>query len=124
MYPFGHGLSYTEFTYGAITPSVTTLKRGEKLTVEVVVTNTGSRDGMETVHWFIADPYCSITRPVKELKHFEKQDIKAGESKTFRFDIDPEHDLSFVNGDGKRFLESGEYHILVKDQKMKIELLN
>ncbi|MFV0322749.1 MAG: glycoside hydrolase family 3 N-terminal domain-containing protein [Bacteroides xylanisolvens] len=124
LYPFGHGLSYTEFTYGAITPSVTTLKRGEKLTVEVVVTNTGSRDGMETVHWFIADPYCSITRPVKELKHFEKQDIKAGESKTFRFDIDPEHDLSFVNGDGKRFLESGEYHILVKDQKMKIELLN
>ena len=112
LYPFGHGLSYTEFKYG------------EKLSAEVTVTNIGARDGAETVHWFISDPYCSITRPVKELKHFEKQLIKAGETKTFRFDIDLERDFGFVNEDGKRFLETGEYNIHVLGQTVKIELID
>ena len=124
LYPFGHGLSYTEFKYGTVTPSATKVKRGDKLSAEVTVTNTGSRDGEETVHWFISDPYCSITRPVKELKHFEKQFIKVGETKTFRFDIDLERDFGFVNEDGKRFLEAGEYHILVQGQTVKIELID
>ena len=124
LYPFGHGLSYTEFKYGTVTPSATKVKRGDKLSAEVTVTNTGSRDGAETVHWFISDPYCSITRPVKELKHFEKQLIKAGETKTFRFDIYLERDFGFVNEDGKRFLEAGEYHILVQGQTVKIELID
>ena len=124
LYPFGHGLSYTEFKYGTVTPSATKVKRGDKLSAEVTVTNTGARDGAETVHWFISDPYCSITRPVKELKHFEKQLIKAGETKTFRFDIDLERDFGFVNEDGKRFLEAGEYHILVQGQTVKIELID
>ena len=124
LYPFGHGLSYTEFKYGTVTPSATKVKRGDKLSAEVTVTNTGSRDVAETVHWFISDPYCSITRPVKELKHFEKQFIKAGETKTFRFDIDLERDFGFVNEDGKRFLEAGEYHILVQGQTVKIELID
>ena len=124
LYPFGHGLSYTEFKYGTVTPSATKVKRGDKLSAEVTVTNTGARDGAETVHWFISDPYCSITRPVKELKHFEKQLIKAGETKTFRFDIDLERDFGFVNEDGKRFLEAGEYHILVQGQTIKIELID
>ena len=124
LYPFGHGLSYTEFKYGTVTPSATKVKRGDKLSAEVTVTNTGARDGAETVHWFISDPYCSITRPVKELKHFEKQLIKVGETKTFRFDIDLERDFGFVNEDGKRFLEAGEYHILVQGQTVKIELID
>ena len=124
LYPFGHGLSYTEFKYGTVTPSATKVKRGDKLSAEVTVTNTGARDGAETVHWFISDPYCSITRPVKELKHFEKQFIKVGETKTFCFDIDLERDFGFVNEDGKRFLEAGEYHILVQGQTVKIELID
>ena len=124
LYPFGHGLSYTEFKYGTVTPSATKVKRGDKLSAEVTVTNTGARDGAETVHWFISDPYCSITRPVKELKHFEKQLIKAGETKTFRFDIALERDFGFVNEDGKRFLEAGEYHILVQGKTVKIELID
>ena len=124
LYPFGHGLSYTEFKYGTVTPSATKVERGDKLSAEVTVTNTGARDGAETVHWFISDPYCSITRPVKELKHFEKQFIKVGETKTFRFDIDLERDFGFVNEDGKRFLEAGEYHILVQGQTVKIELID
>lgn len=124
LYPFGHGLSYTEFKYGTVTPSATKVKRGEKLSAEVTVTNIGARDGAETIHWFISDPYCSITRPVKELKHFEKQLIKAGETKTFRFDIDLERDFGFVNEDGKRFLETGEYNIHVLGQTVKIELID
>lgn len=124
LYPFGHGLSYTEFKYGVVTLSASKVKRGEKLSAEVTVTNIGARDGAETVHWFISDPYCSITRPVKELKHFEKQLIKAGETKTFRFDIDLERDFGFVNEDGKRFLETGEYNIHVLGQTVKIELID
>ena len=122
LYLFGHGLSYTEFKYGTVTPSATKVKRGEKLSAEVTVTNIGARDGAETVHWFISDPYCSITRPVKELKHFEKQLIKAGETKTFRFDL--ERDFGFVNEDGKRFLETGEYNIHVLGQTVRIELID
>ena len=124
LYPFGHGLSYTEFKYGVVTLSASKVKRGEKLSAEIAVTNTGKRDGLETVHWFISDPYCSITRPVKELKYFEKQSIKAGETKTFRFDIDLERDFGFVNEDGKRFLETGEYNIHVLGQTVKIELID
>ena len=120
VYPFGRGLSYTTFTQTL--NSVT--EADGTITVDVTVTNTGARDGAETVHWFISDPYCSITRPVKELKHFEKQFIKVGETKTFRFDIDLERDFGFVNEDGKRFLEAGEYHILVQGQTVKIELID
>ena len=69
LYPFGYGLSYTTFEYGDLRPSATTLRRGEKVTVEVSVTNTGGMDGAETVHWFISDPVCRISRPVRELKH-------------------------------------------------------
>ena len=63
-------------------------------------------------------------KTMKEMKHFEKQFIKAGETKTFRFDIDLERDFGFVNEDGKRFLEAGEYHILVQGQTVKIELID
>ncbi len=122
LFAFGWGLSYTTFGYGELKSSAATLKRGEKLTVEIEVTNTGERDGAETVHWFVSDPYCSITRPVKELKHFEKQILKAGEKKTFRFEIDPERDFAFVDSDGRKLLEPGEYDILVKDKVLKIEL--
>lgn len=92
------------------------------MTVEVSVTNTGGMDGAETVHWFISDPVCRISRPVRELKHFEKQSIRRGETRTFRFEIDPEKDLSFTDGDGNRFLEPGDYFILVKDKKVKLTL--
>ena len=122
LYDFGYGLSYTEYKYGDLKASTDKVKRGDKLTVEVAVTNTGDRDGMETVHWFICDPVCSISRPVKELKFFEKQSVKAGETKVFRFEIDTDRDLAFVDGDGKRFLEAGDYYILVKDRKLKIHL--
>ena len=122
LYDFGYGLNYTRFTYGDVSLSKTSVAAGEKLVAEVSVTNVGERDGAETVHWFISDPACRITRPNKELKHFEKQLIKAGETKTFRFEIDPMRDLSFVDADGQRFLEPGEYYIMVDGQKVKLEI--
>lgn len=124
LYPFGYGLSYTEFKYGAIVPSAVKVRRGDPLTMEVTVTNVGNREGAETVFWFISDPFCSITRPVKELKYFEKQSMKPGETRTFRFDVDLERDFGFVDANGKRFLENGEYEVIVKDQKVKIELVD
>ncbi len=122
LYDFGYGLSYTDYKYGDLKVSADKVKRGGTLTVEIPVTNAGSRDGLETVHWFICDPVSSISRPVKELKCFEKQLIKAGETKVFRFNIDTERDLSFVDSDGKRFLEAGDYYLMVKDRKVKISV--
>ena len=120
LYEFGYGLSYTTYKYGSLKVSASRVSPEGKLTAEIDVTNTGTRDGMETVHWFINDPVCTIARPVKELRHFEKKLLKAGETQTFRFEIDPKRDLGYVDGDGRRFLEPGTYYIMVKDQKVKI----
>ena len=123
MYSFAHGLSYSTFEYGKLTVSAEQLKEGETIYAEVTVKNTSQRDGLETVHWFVKDPYSHITRPVKELKYFEKKLIKAGESVTFRFEIDPLRDLGFVNREGKKYLDKGEYRIMVGDQSVSIRVI-
>ena len=117
LYEFGHGLSYTTYQYGELKLSKQTVKKEETLVAEIAVTNVGNRTGAETVHWFISDPYCRITRPKRELKHFEKLEIPAGETRIFRFEINPMRDLSFVDGEGNRFLETGEYGVIVNGQK-------
>lgn len=122
LYEFGYGLSYSSFKYSPITLSAGNVKKGDKLKATLTVTNEGTRDGQETVHWYVSDPYCSIARPEKELKYFEKQLIKAGESKTFSFDVDLESDFGYVNDKGERFLESGDYYIIVKNEKVKVHL--
>lgn len=124
LYEFTHGLSYTTFEYGEIKSSLTTIKRGDKLVVEIPVTNTGNREGVETVHWFISDPACSIPRPVKELKYFEKQTLKVGETKIFRFEVDLMRDLGFIDKEGKRFLENGDFLVVVKDKTHNVELVD
>ena len=123
MYPFAHGLSYSTFEYGKLTVSTDKLKEGETISAEVTVKNTSQRDGLETVHWFVKDPYSHITRPVKELKYFEKKLIKAGENVTFRFEINPLRDLGFVNREGKKYLDKGEYRIMVGDQSVSIYVI-
>lgn len=123
LYEFGHGLCYTTFSYGEPVVSCETFRRGDRITVEVDVTNTGSRDGAETVFWFVSDPVCRISRPVKELRHFEKRLLRSGETGRFRFEINPERDLAFVDEDGNRFLEPGDYYILVKNRKVKLTLV-
>ena len=122
LYEFGHGLSYTTFVYGEPvvvgTPSL-----DAPFTVEVEVSNTGGVDGKEAVLWFISDPYCSVvTRPEKEIKFFEKRLIRTGTTEIFRFEVDPARDLGYLDGDGKYFVEPGEYHILVGDKDLKLNL--
>ncbi len=121
-YPFGYGLSYTTFAYSEVRLSSDHVCRDGTLTAEVTVTNMGDRDGQEVVHWFIGDPVARITRPVRELKRFEKAPIAAGESRVFRFTIDPIRDLSYSDEDGNRLLEAGVFHLYVGDQKRTIEL--
>ncbi len=122
MYEFGHGLSYTTFRYGEPTASKTDFKRNDKIKVSVPVTNTGDVEGAETVMWFISDPYCSITRPVRELKHFEKKVLKPGETAVVEFNINPWRDLSYVDSKGNRFLEAGEYNVIVNGKKITLNL--
>ncbi|MGM9787092.1 MAG: glycoside hydrolase family 3 N-terminal domain-containing protein [Candidatus Cryptobacteroides sp.] len=124
LYEFGHGLSYTTFEYGEIQLSSDKVGRNGKLTARVEVRNTGSRDGQEAVLWYICDPYSHITRPVKELKYFEKQNIPAGESRTFTFEIDPMRDLGFVDRTGRCYLDTGEYRIMAGGREVAIEVVD
>lgn len=122
MYDFAYGLSYTTFSYGTLRASSVAIQKNCKVRVEVPVTNVGNMDGYETVHWFVSDPYCTISRPQKELKYFEKRFLKKGETTLFAFDIDPQTDFSYIDETGNRFLEEGDYYVMVKDQKIKIEI--
>jgi len=112
VYPFGYGLSYTNFTYGDLKLSSTSLKGNQTLTANVAVTNAGNRDGKEVVQLYIRDVVGSITRPMKELKGFQKISLKAGETKTVTFKITT-NDLKFYNSALKYDWESGEFVILV-----------
>lgn len=120
LYPFAHGLSYSTFEYGKLTLSAKELKENEKIYAEVSVKNTSKLDGFETVHWYVCDPYSHITRPIKELRFFEKKRVKAGETEIFRFEIDPLRDLGFVNRKGDKYLDKGEYRIMVGDQSVSV----
>ena len=111
MYSFGHGLSFSAFEYGDIHLSDSVITADMKIRAEVTVTNISDTDGKEAVLWYVTDPFCSIARPVKELKFFEKKMIRAGESETFVFEIDPLVDLGYVDRNGNKFIETGDYHI-------------
>lgn len=124
LYWFGHGLSYTSFKYGDVKLSAEKITKTEKLLAEVIVENTGDVEGQESVLWFISDPYATITRPMKELKFFEKKTIVPGEKVKYTFEIDPMEDLSYPNRKGERILESGEFFVLVGNQKVKFELID
>lgn len=112
LYPFGFGLSYTNFTYSGIKLSSTSIASTDSLIVSVDVTNTGSREGKEVVQLYIRDVVGSITRPLKELKAFEKIGLKAGETKTVHFTL-TKKDLSFYNADLNFVTEPGEFHVFV-----------
>lgn len=112
LYPFGYGLSYTTFDYSDITLDKTSFKPGETINASVVVKNTGTREGKEVVQLYIRDLVGSSTRPVKELKHFEKISLKAGESKTVSFKITVD-DLKFYNSDLKFIAEPGDFKVFI-----------
>jgi beta-glucosidase len=112
LYPFGFGLSYTSFSYGDLTLTSNQLKRGEQLKVSISVTNTGSRDGEEVVQLYTRDVAASVTRPVKELKGFQKVMIKAGETKQIVFSI-TDKDLEFLKADMTWGTEPGKFEVFV-----------
>lgn len=112
LYPFGYGLSYTTFTYSDISLSKNTIKPGENIEVKVKVSNTGKYDGKEVVQLYIRDMVGTTTRPVKELKKFEKVMIKKGETREITFKI-TEEDLKFYNYNLDFVAEPGDFKVFV-----------
>ncbi|MFC6103736.1 beta-glucosidase BglX [Olivibacter domesticus] len=112
LYPFGYGLSYTTFTYGDISLSNNSFKAGDSITVSVKVTNTGQTEGKEVVQLYTQDLVGGITRPVKELKGFQKISLKPGENKEVTFVISAE-DLKFYNANLEYATEPGDFKVFV-----------
>lgn len=123
LFPFGYGLSYTTFSYSDITLSATKLKGNQTLKASVTLTNTGKYDGAEVVQLYIRDIVGSITRPIKELKGFQKVSLKAGESKTVSFDITPDA-LKFYNSNLVYDWESGDFTIEIGGNSKDVKTAN
>lgn len=127
LFPFGFGLSYTTFDYSNLKITSDKIRFDEKLKVSVEVKNTGNFDGHEVVQLYIRDLVGSVTRPVKELKGFEKVSLIKGETKTVSFEISSE-DLKFYNLEMKHEAETGKFEVFVggnsdTDRKASFELL-
>ena len=120
LYPFGYGLSYTNFQYSDITLSAPTMGQDGSVTAMVTVTNTGKYDGAEVVQLYIRDLVGSITRPVKELKGFDKIFLKAGESKTVSFKITPEL-LRFYDYELNYVAEPGDFDIMIGGSSQSVK---
>jgi beta-glucosidase len=122
LYPFGYGLSYTSFSIDNVRLAKKTIARNGSTRVLVDVTNTGKREGTEVIQMYIRDLVSSVTRPVKELKGFEKVKLGPGESTTVALDITPEA-LAFYDVNMKYVVEPGEFEIMVgnssKDSDLK-----
>ena len=113
LFSFGHGLSYTTYSYGKPVLSSKQFDGNNPITVSVAVKNTGEKAGKEIVQLYIGDEKCSVLRPVKELKHYEKISLEPGEEKLVTFDIS-EDDLKFYDesiGDWKA--EKGKFKIYI-----------
>ena len=112
LYPFGFGLTYTNFEYSEITLNKQKIAFGEPLEVSVELKNTGSGEGTETVQLYIRDLVASTTRPVKELKAFKKVSLQAGETQKVSFEIS-DKDMAFYNIDKKWVAEPGNFKVFV-----------
>lgn len=116
LFPFGHGLSYTKFSYSNLNLSFDKIKMNDTLTVSVDVENIGKLKGKEVVQLYLTDLYGSVSRPNKQLKGFEKIELNPGEKKTVKFTIDKSH-LSFIGIDNKRIVEPGEFSVTIGNLK-------
>ncbi len=115
-FPFGHGLGYTTFEYSELKLSDRSISRNRHLTARVTLTNTGQVEGMESVLWFTSTRTGRITRPVKELRHFEKISLKPGESATLEFVLSAEM-LAYPDENGKLIPASGSCDIMTGNLK-------
>ncbi|MBC7744164.1 MAG: beta-glucosidase BglX [Flavobacterium sp.] len=123
LYPFGFGLSYTNFTYSGISLDQKEIKPGQKIEASITLSNTGKYDGEEVVQFYIQDVVGSITRPVKELKGFKKVFLKAGESKAITFTISND-DLKFYNANLKYASEPGEFKVFIGGNSRDVKTSN
>jgi beta-glucosidase len=124
QYVFGHGLSYSAFKYSPIKLSSTTLQKNEVLTASVEVTNTGKMQGKESVLLFTSDLVATLISPdAKRLRGFEKIELKAGETKTVTFKLNRD-ELGFIDTEGKKITEDGEFTIQIADQKINFNYKN
>jgi beta-glucosidase len=114
QWPFGYGLSYTTFSYSDLKLNSDKVKTNNEIKASVTVKNTGKLPGKEAVLLYLTDMYGSVSRPVKQLKGFDKISLAPGESKTVEFTISPEQ-LSFIGRDNKRITEPGEFRVTVSD---------
>ena len=112
LFPFGSGLSYTQFAYSGIALDKAVYGKDDTVTVSLTLSNTGDYDGTEVVQVYVRDLVGSITRPVKELKAFERVSLKAGESKSLEFKV-PVSDLAFFGLDGVKKVEPGDFQLWV-----------
>lgn len=112
LYPFGYGLSYTQYEYGQMSVSSKSLPKDGKITASVSVTNKGSREGYEVVQLYIHDLAANISRPLKELKGFQRIHLKAGETKTVSFDITQDL-LKYYDQALQHTLEPGDVEIMI-----------
>ena len=122
LFPFGYGLSYTTFQYGKPSLSNTSMTTGGSIKLTVDITNTGNYDGDEVVQLYIRDLVGSVSRPVKELKGFERIRLKKGESKTVTFTITPD-DLKFYNQELEYKNEPGDFEIMVGPNSKDVQTL-
>ncbi|MCF8261114.1 MAG: glycoside hydrolase family 3 C-terminal domain-containing protein [Melioribacteraceae bacterium] len=116
QWEFGHGLSYTTFNYSNLSLDKGEYLMDDTIQISVDVKNTGTVNGKESVELYVTDLFGSVSRPVKQLKRFEKIELKPGELKTVQFEID-KNDLSFFGRENKRITESGEFIVALGDQK-------
>jgi beta-glucosidase len=121
QWTFGYGLSYTKFDYSDLSLSSNSINKNENITVKVKVKNSGSLEGMESVLLYVTDLYGSVSRPVLQLKGFEKISLKPGEQKSIEFTITPEQ-LKFIGRDNKEILEAGKFVITVGGLKQEFDL--
>ena len=112
LFPFGYGLSYTQFAYSGIALDKAVYGKDDVITVSLTLSNTGSYDGTEVVQVYIRDLVGSVTRPVKELKAFERVPLKAGESRSLTLQV-PVSDLAFYGLDGVKKVEPGDFQLWV-----------
>ena len=122
LYPFGYGLSYTTFKYGTPKLSATTVSEGGSVTLSVDVTNTGNYDGDEVVQLYVRDLVGSVSRPVKELKGFERISLKKGETRTVSFTVSTD-DLKFYNQQLDYIVEPGDFEIMVGPNSNDVQTL-
>jgi beta-glucosidase len=121
LFPFGYGLSYTNFSYSNLKLSSDIINKSDELTVNVDVKNDGEIAGKEVVQLYLTDLYGSVTRPNKQLKGFQKISLKSGETKTVSFKLNKDH-FSFIGQDNKRIVESGDFKVAVQNLSQTFRL--